>query len=250
MKNMKKQTIHLLQFENTPIYKQLQIEEALLRVSQENWCVLNSGAPLAIVMGISGKVHDLLVSRKVIENNVPVIKRFSGGGTVVVDENTLFASFIINEESVGVRCFPDQVHAWAERFYQKIFLDSDFLLRENDYVFGEHKFGGNAQYLRKGRWLHHTTFLWEYNSKHMEYLKIPSKAPKYREGRDHADFLCKLSQRIPEKKCFFDRVYAQLSENFEVKSVSLDDVVPILDQEHRKATKLLDMSLAIQNREI
>lgn len=236
---MTKPTIHILECNNTPIYQQLQIEEALLRVSEENWCILNSGSPLAIVMGISGKIDELLFADKVITDSVPVIKRFSGGGTVVVDEQTLFASFIINKESVDVRCVPDQVHSWAERFYQNVFLEEDFRLRENDYVFGEHKFGGNAQYLRKDRWLHHTTFLWEFNSENMSYLKIPSKAPKYRCGRDHTDFLCHLSERLPNKDLFFERIRRQLSEKFIVKNVNLQEVTPLIAKEHRKATKII-----------
>ena len=37
-----------------PILEQLQLEEALFRADQRNWCLLNSGSPPAIVMGISG----------------------------------------------------------------------------------------------------------------------------------------------------------------------------------------------------
>lgn len=238
---MKKPKIHLLECSNTSIFQQLQIEEALLRVSDENWCLLNQGSPLAIVMGISGKVDDLLFTEKVAKDKVPVIKRFSGGGTVVVDDNTLFASFIVNQESLQVQCFPDQVHAWAEKFYQNVFVSPEFKLKENDYVFGEHKFGGNAQYLRKGRWLHHTTFLWDFESKHMDYLKVPSKAPKYREGRDHSAFLCKLSQKFVHKNQLFENMRRELSEAFEVTTVHMEEVLPLLDLDHRRATKIVEM---------
>ena len=49
-----------------------------------------------------------------------------------------------------------------------------------DYVFGEHKFGGSAQSITKDRWLHHTSFLWDYHMPRMAYLKIPKRAPEYR----------------------------------------------------------------------
>lgn len=49
-----------------------------------------------------------------------------------------------------------------------------------DYVFGDRKFGGNAQSIIKHRWIHHTSFLWDYDNKNMSYLKLPAKAPKYR----------------------------------------------------------------------
>ncbi len=50
-----------------------------------------------------------------------------------------------------------------------------------DYCFGEAKFGGNAQAITRKRWLHHTTFLWDFQPSHMGLLKHPANAPAYRE---------------------------------------------------------------------
>ena len=43
-----------------PIYDQLLLEEALLRSDTRNWCIISEGSPPAIVMGISGKKHELI----------------------------------------------------------------------------------------------------------------------------------------------------------------------------------------------
>lgn len=53
-------------------------------------------------------------------------------------------------------------------------------------MFGAHKFGGNAQTISKNRFLHHTSFLWDFDSRNMELLAHPPKAPKYREVRRRA----------------------------------------------------------------
>lgn len=50
----------------------------------------------------------------------------------------------------------------------------------SDYVFGNRKFGGNAQSIIKNRWIHHTSFLWDYEVRNMAYLKLPVRAPEYR----------------------------------------------------------------------
>ena len=63
-----------------------------------------------------------------------------------------------------------------------------------DYALGERKFGGNAQAISKDRWVHHTSFLWDYVPERMELLKHPSRAPDYRAGRDHSDFIVPLRQ--------------------------------------------------------
>jgi len=49
-----------------------------------------------------------------------------------------------------------------------------------DYAFNTRKFGGNAQSITKNRWIHHTSFLWDYDVKNMDYLKLPMRAPTYR----------------------------------------------------------------------
>ena len=49
-----------------------------------------------------------------------------------------------------------------------------------DYCFGDVKFGGNAQAITKQRFLHHTSLLWDYQSKRMRLLKHPAKIPDYR----------------------------------------------------------------------
>jgi lipoate-protein ligase A len=50
-----------------------------------------------------------------------------------------------------------------------------------DYVFADLKFGGNAQAITSQRWLHHTSFLWDYNPANMQALKNPAKQPMYRQ---------------------------------------------------------------------
>lgn len=64
---------------------------------------------------------------------------------------------------------------WSGDFYSKVFKRinvSSFALRENDYVFGEQKFAGNAQSFSSDRMLHHTSFLWDFQDSMMEALKV------------------------------------------------------------------------------
>lgn len=80
---------------------------------------------------------------------VQVLRRYSGGGTVVVDQNTIFSTLIMNGSQVpgGVELFPVPLMRWSEGFFKPAFapLGDGFALRENDFVFGHRKFGGNAQ---------------------------------------------------------------------------------------------------------
>ncbi len=47
-------------------------------------------------MGFSAKPAELLELEKVRQDGIPVLRRYTGGGTVIVDHNTFFASFVMN----------------------------------------------------------------------------------------------------------------------------------------------------------
>lgn len=233
-------TFNLLRLKNIPIFQQLQIEEALLRANTDNWFILNEGSPPAIIMGISGKPFELIDQTKMSATPLPLIKRFSGGGTVVVDENTLFATFICQKDLHDFPAYPERIHSWAEDFYKAALPLEDFALKENDYTLGEKKCGGNAQYIRKERWLHHSSFLWDYKKERMDYLLQPKKQPSYRQSRSHDEFLCTLSENFFEKETLFTACTKELKKRYFVQEVPLAKVLKMIKSaKHRKATVLL-----------
>ncbi|CAL5325842.1 unnamed protein product [Camellia sinensis] len=123
-----------VQFKGVPILKQLHLEEQLLRISSDNWCIINDGtnAP-TVVMGLSGKPCELLELGSVLQDQVPVIRRFTGGGTVIVDPGTTFVTLICNRDDVpGVQPYPRSIMHWSGLLYNKVFEGiGDFHLREN-----------------------------------------------------------------------------------------------------------------------
>ena len=141
--------LNVVKVKGLPIFKQLQIEEALFRVADGNWFIWNEEIEdPAIVLGISGKPSLLVDIDRVCTANMPLIKRFSGGGTVIVDRHTVFSSLICSvDDFPHVQPYPRHIMNWTGQFYDPIFKEfsSEFRLREDDYLFGEHKIGGNAQ---------------------------------------------------------------------------------------------------------
>ena len=145
----------------------------------------------------------MLHTSRVLAAGVPVVRRYSGGGTVVVDCDTQLVSFIFSVQAApDVQPFPAPLMKWSGLFYAGVFAEhGDFGLQENgarcaaaplaplltsrraDYVFGNRKFGGNAQSIIKGRWVHHTSFLWDFQSANMELLRHPPRTPAYRQAR-------------------------------------------------------------------
>lgn len=233
---MGKETLHLLRLQNHDIYEQLLLEEALLRATDQNWCIINHGSPPRIVMGISGKIEKLIDYDKMTSSPIPLIKRYSGGGTVIVDSDTLFVSFIFQKEIHSFPCYPEPILRWSEEFYQEALNIPNFHLRENDYVIGEKKCGGNAQYIKKNRFVHHTTFLWDFKQSYMDYLLHPEKTPKYRDGRPHESFLCRMNDFLPSEQSFFEAIQKTLGLRYNVQEASINDVSLHLGGNHRTTT--------------
>ena len=101
------------------VLRQLRLEETLFRANDENWAIVNDGAPRrAIVLGISGKPHRLIDVAAAHEDDVLVIKRFTGGGTVVVDADTQFVSLVMNGDAIpNVPLFPRPLMRWTGDLY-------------------------------------------------------------------------------------------------------------------------------------
>ena len=107
-------------------------------------------------------------------------------------------------------------------------------------MLGEHKFGGNAQSITKGRWVHHTSFLWDYDAANMSCLKLPVRRPAYRQERDHGSFVCRLRDRLTERGVLGDRVASQLAgSGYGVMETTLAEAEEALARPHISGNALL-----------
>lgn len=230
-------SFHLLILNNLPIFEQLQIEEALFRADHRNWCILNQGSSPAVVMGISGKQVEHINPSPFQQKPIPIIRRFSGGGTVIVDEHTHFYTLMGNRSILPVPCYPDELLRWTEKLYAPAFENISFALRDNDYVIADKKFGGNAQYLAKDRWLHHSSFLWNYHHHMMDYLLMPPTMPNYRKERVHSEFLCRLCDYFPSPESLQMRMMDALRDQFTLIPTKVESIVEILQRDYRRFTR-------------
>lgn len=79
------------------------------------------------------RVSELVNIQLVLRDKVPIVRRFSGGGTVIVDQGTVFVTFICNKNVVaGLQPFPRDIMSWSGQLYGKVFdRFGEFHLREN-----------------------------------------------------------------------------------------------------------------------
>ncbi|KAA0158781.1 hypothetical protein FNF31_05193 [Cafeteria roenbergensis] len=185
------------------LFEQLAVEESLMRSSQEMWLLLSRPAlpaPCTVVMGANAKPHEVLNVNEVLARSAPVIRRFSGGGTVAVDEGITLTSVIGSTLHVtDAGRFPPEIMRWSERLYKPAFarIGSGMHLLEHDYCIGQQKIGGNAQALARDRWVHHTSWIWDIHPSSLRLLTVPPKTPAYREERDHDSFVARVKDLAP-----------------------------------------------------
>ena len=228
-------TINILTFDNLPILDQLVLEEGLLRTSHENYVLINIGSPKAIVMGISSKPEEVVNMPLAMRDNVQLIQRFSGGGTVIIDENTLFVTFIFQKNLHSFELYPKKILEWAYFFFKSSLDLPGFSIQGNDFALQTKKIGGNAQYIKKDRFLHHTSFLWDFTPSNMDYLLHPPVEPAYRQGRSHLDFITPLSPYISKNE-FKTNLITSLATSYKTL---LNNDLPIFP-DHRLATKIFN----------
>ena len=216
--------LNFIRTKNLNILDQLKIEEALLRTSKESFCIINEGCSKAVVLGISNDIEALVKNKNVQKDKVLLIKRFTAGGCVFVDEDTIFVTFIFSKRHLDITFFPEPILRWAHKFYKKVFENQNFHLLENDFVIDNKKIAGNAMYIKKDRFLLHTSFLFDFEIDNIEkYLKIPKIAPSYRKNRSHKDFLSPI-KNIFSKDLFISKINKALKDLFLINSCYATDI--------------------------
>jgi lipoate-protein ligase A len=155
-----------------------------------------------VVVGYANKVAAEVNVAACEAHGIPVLRRCSGGGTVVQGPGCLNYTLVLQITTDG------PLH--------NIGIANQFIMRQNraaiatlnsqlstlnvairghtDLAIGERKFSGNSQRRRRHFLLFHGTFLLNFDLALVsELLPMPSKQPDYREHRTHDRFLTNLN---------------------------------------------------------
>lgn len=146
-----------------------------------------------VVLGSASRIDDEVLRERCAAEGVPVLRRHSGGGTVLQGPGCLNYTLVLSLAArPALRNFT--------RSYRKILGATATALGPgvaqrgiSDLVSGEHKFSGNAQRRRAHTLLHHATILYDFDlARITALLAEPPRQPDYREHRPHADFITNL----------------------------------------------------------
>lgn len=163
--------------------------EELLRLWQpENYFV---------VIGHGAKWRDEVFTANCVADGVPVLRRCSGGGTVLQGPGCLNYSLILRQDNFAggsVQAAFDFVLSRHRQCLETSLGKPVAIAGISDLVLGERKFSGNAQYRKRRYALIHGTLLLHFDLDSIaKYLTLPAKQPEYRQKRVHGDFVTNLN---------------------------------------------------------
>ena len=152
---------------------------------------------LFIVLGRTGNPAADLRVAKVRADRVPVLRRSSGGGTVVQGKGCLNYTLVLSKERPEIRDLRRSYQFICGNIIAAIKdcgIDAAFRpLSDVALVEGNKKVSGNAQKRSRKFILHHGTLLYQFDlEKIAEYLAMPEDVPEYRQNRSHSDFVTNI----------------------------------------------------------
>jgi lipoate-protein ligase A len=165
----------------------------------------------AVVVGAGGRLSDEVRLERCAADGVPVMRRSSGGGTVLIGPGCLLYSLIVPMDlDAALRdlnaSYRFIMNRMATALTQSI---SDIAWAgTSDLVWGDRKFSGNAQQRKRNHLLHHGTLLYAFELPMIDaYVRQPPRMPDYRRARPHGDFVANVPMDAERLKMILSRAW-------------------------------------------
>lgn len=151
-----------------------------------------------VVLGYGQKADLEIKVTDCVDRKVPILRRCSGGGTVVQGPGCLNYALLLGIPDSGPLTSITGTNSWImernRQAFASLFTEPVVVRGHTDLAIvrgsRELKFSGNAQRRKRRTLLFHGTVLLNFDLAWItQLLRHPSWAPEYRAGRDHAGFV-------------------------------------------------------------
>ena len=147
-----------------------------------------------IVLGRANKAEDAVFVEKAKNDNIEILIRPSGGGTVILTPHTLVIALKISVKTgLNVHKYFRIINSQIILALSKLGIDKLSLKGISDIAINDKKILGSSMYKRKDAIFYHAVLnISEPVETIEEYLKYPDREPDYRNGRSHINFVTSI----------------------------------------------------------
>jgi lipoate---protein ligase len=177
----------------------LALDEALLLAADQGGpeCLrLWQWPAYAVVLGAGGRIADDVHEERCRADRVPLARRSSGGGTVLLGPGCLLYTLILayDRDPALAQIRSSYCNILGRLVAALAVAAPDLAVcGASDLAWSQRKFSGNAQQRKRRHLLQHGTLLYAFDIDRVaDYLKPPPRQPEYRHERSHRDFLTNL----------------------------------------------------------
>ncbi|OGS19459.1 MAG: hypothetical protein A3J83_04825 [Elusimicrobia bacterium RIFOXYA2_FULL_40_6] len=184
-----------------------------------------------VVLGTSNKIEQEVNVEYCRQDEIPIFRRSSAGGTVLQGPGCLNFSFVLSYKRDGSLADVNKSYGYI---LGKVIEAAKIVtgIREisfkpiSDIVLDEKKVSGNAQQRKRNFMLHHGTWLYDFDLNLIsKYLKEPLKRPEYRLNRNHAEFVTNVPLDVEKFKEEITKAFS-----ISMKSDVFDKAKPLMEE--------------------
>jgi lipoate-protein ligase A len=189
----------------------------------------------AVVLGAGCRLAEDVDEPACQADSVPILRRSSGGGAVLLGRGCLLFSLILAYDRSPLLREIRSSYCYILGVIRDAL--ADLLPRvaragTSDLAADGLKFSGNSQQRKRHHLLHHGTLLYDFDIESMRrYLRPPARQPAYRAGREHAAFVRNLPCDAAELR---KRMRAVWSAMAPIDSWPSDDVQRLVAEKYGK----------------
>jgi lipoate-protein ligase A len=189
-----------------------------------------------VVTGRSGKVRDECFRQLCREEGIKIIRRISGGGTVLQGPGCLNYSLVLSYARARALEKINSSYRFILEELIKGFADKGIkadYLPVSDMAVEDKKFSGNAQARKKKYFLHHGTVLYDFAlNKIPRYLRHPPREPRYRKRRPHELFLCNIQLNRKVIEFIIKKPFLGKSSWYELSEADKKEVLFLVNEKY------------------
>jgi lipoate-protein ligase A len=149
----------------------------------------------AVVLGSACRLAEDVEEAACAAGGVPLWRRSSGGGTVLLGAGCLLYSLVLRfEADAALSEIRSSYRFILGRVIQSLRVEGAEQAGISDLAIAGRKFSGNAQQRKRHHLLHHGTILYAFDLSDVgRFLRQPPRQPEYRANREHDAFVRNVS---------------------------------------------------------